>query len=512
MKMLSDLVVFSFSVAALTLNCAAQTIRNTHASIGAQSQIATSMSGLSLQAYFDSGSTFQASGQTGLNRRVAPPGTPSYCEGGWECRVGGVMPWNPLSPRSPVFFPIVNCANIGGATYGQITAAVVDVSECNILRPCSNGSGPAYAAVNSGSSSTEQSSVSLSIFGGSEVRSGYLTECGLAASNYEAAGCLSVQHVWNVTDFEVFNTETTMTLAMDIATSFQQDASSTCDSVPESKKKANASITVRVQGPNNYDKTFTFVLRSSARSQPLIQTSSSFPLLGTLSNGVWNYDDDVVSFVNGVSAVRIDGCVPGVPSCSCEQSVRTATLQLKDGANNTSEPRFTLNPSANGIWTIAVRSSAISADIDFGGAGDALVDPGVCAPGDAPSSCSTLQVTQDPDGLTDYRDLIRVGASEGSQGGSCRYISRVDLDGNGTITQTEVDESLCAEMADINLDGFVDFFDYDAYIVAFELGDCLADVNKDGFLDFFDFDRFVYVFYGAPDCTFIVSAGCATVE
>jgi hypothetical protein len=67
-------------------------------------------------------------------------------------------------------------------------------------------------------------------------------------------------------------------------------------------------------------------------------------------------------------------------------------------------------------------------------------------------------------------------------------------------------------MADINLDGFVDFFDYDAYIVAFELGDCLADVNKDGFLDFFDFDRFVYVFYGAPDCTFIVSAGCATVE
>jgi hypothetical protein len=152
------------------------------------------------------------------------------------------------------------------------------------------------------------------------------------------------------------------------------------------------------------------------------------------------------------------------------------------------------------------------ADIDFGGAGPVLTEPIICATGTAPPSCSAFPVTRDPDGFTDYRDLIRVGASEGSEAGECRYIERVDLDTSGTITDTEVDESLCGDMADFNLDGFVDFFDFDGYVAAFESGSCAADVNKDGFLDFFDFDRFAYVYGEAPDCTFIVRAGCADVQ
>jgi hypothetical protein len=49
-------------------------------------------------------------------------------------------------------------------------------------------------------------------------------------------------------------------------------------------------------------------------------------------------------------------------------------------------------------------------------------------------------------------------------------------------------------LADFNADGFVDFFDYDAFVNAFETGDPAADANGDGFLDFFDYDAFVGAF------------------
>jgi hypothetical protein len=48
--------------------------------------------------------------------------------------------------------------------------------------------------------------------------------------------------------------------------------------------------------------------------------------------------------------------------------------------------------------------------------------------------------------------------------------------------------------ADTNADGFLDFFDYDAFVTAFELGDLSADFNRDCFLDFFDYDAFVEAF------------------
>jgi hypothetical protein len=51
-------------------------------------------------------------------------------------------------------------------------------------------------------------------------------------------------------------------------------------------------------------------------------------------------------------------------------------------------------------------------------------------------------------------------------------------------------------LADFNADGFVDAFDYAAFVGAFEGGDPNADANGDGFLDFFDYGRFVEVFEG----------------
>ncbi len=52
--------------------------------------------------------------------------------------------------------------------------------------------------------------------------------------------------------------------------------------------------------------------------------------------------------------------------------------------------------------------------------------------------------------------------------------------------------------ADYNGDGFVDFFDFDDFVLCFEGGACppgkSADFNNDGFADFFDFDDFVLAF------------------
>ena len=48
--------------------------------------------------------------------------------------------------------------------------------------------------------------------------------------------------------------------------------------------------------------------------------------------------------------------------------------------------------------------------------------------------------------------------------------------------------------ADFNGDGFLDFFDYDEFVGAFEAGGAGADFNGDGFLDFFDYDEFVGAF------------------
>jgi hypothetical protein len=55
--------------------------------------------------------------------------------------------------------------------------------------------------------------------------------------------------------------------------------------------------------------------------------------------------------------------------------------------------------------------------------------------------------------------------------------------------------------ADFDSDGTLDFFDYDAFLRCFEIGDCpegppprSADFDGDGSIDFFDYDEFVRLF------------------
>lgn len=51
-----------------------------------------------------------------------------------------------------------------------------------------------------------------------------------------------------------------------------------------------------------------------------------------------------------------------------------------------------------------------------------------------------------------------------------------------------------SSIADFNTDGFVDHFDYAAFVHAFDTGAPGSDINHDGFLDFFDYGDFVSAF------------------
>lgn len=73
-----------------------------------------------------------------------------------------------------------------------------------------------------------------------------------------------------------------------------------------------------------------------------------------------------------------------------------------------------------------------------------------------------------------------------------------DADGRTGEDATDGDIVVGECGADFNGDGFVDFFDYDAFVACFEGSGCpagvTADTNEDGFVDFFDYDAFVELY------------------
>jgi hypothetical protein len=89
----------------------------------------------------------------------------------------------------------------------------------------------------------------------------------------------------------------------------------------------------------------------------------------------------------------------------------------------------------------------------------------------------TLTIAAQPDGrIPDFR--------------ATRYRA-VATNACGSTTSTDARLTICAP--DVNCDLFLDFFDYDEFVTAFETGSpgAVADYNGDGFIDFFDYDEFV---------------------
>lgn len=87
---------------------------------------------------------------------------------------------------------------------------------------------------------------------------------------------------------------------------------------------------------------------------------------------------------------------------------------------------------------------------------------------------------------SDGTELLRATLSPGD------YVLRVwrtkRRGGDYTITLPRFNS------ADFNADGFLNFEDFDAFVVAFEAGQVKGDFNLDGFLTFEDFDAFIAAF------------------
>jgi hypothetical protein len=118
----------------------------------------------------------------------------------------------------------------------------------------------------------------------------------------------------------------------------------------------------------------------------------------------------------------------------------------------------------------------------------------------AAASLVRLVDSHDNDGLGQsaceaiYVDTLQIDAGSRLINTSCKIYYNT-LINNGTIdVPANVIKLGSACPADFNGDGFLDFTDFDDFVVAFEAGEASSDFNADGFLDFTDFDDFVAAF------------------
>lgn len=116
----------------------------------------------------------------------------------------------------------------------------------------------------------------------------------------------------------------------------------------------------------------------------------------------------------------------------------------------------------------------------------------------------TLKMVIRERGVDLFVDGNFVGTSALGPAGQARDRNRF-LFGDGTTCGASTTRLRWAQvspyvpcLADFNEDGFVDFIDYDDFVMCFEGVACpagkTADVNGDGFVDFFDYDDFVAAF------------------
>ncbi|QOJ00684.1 MAG: hypothetical protein HRU70_09345 [Phycisphaeraceae bacterium] len=108
------------------------------------------------------------------------------------------------------------------------------------------------------------------------------------------------------------------------------------------------------------------------------------------------------------------------------------------------------------------------------------------------------------DGAVDAEDVLAWGAILGRSEPDAGFSALADFDADGVISETDGEilrRLVCP--ADFSGDGFIDFFDAEAFMACYEGGPCppgaSADYNGDGFVDFFDLDGFFEDF----------EAGCA---
>jgi uncharacterized lipoprotein YddW (UPF0748 family) len=207
---------------------------------------------------------------------------------------------------------------------------------------------------------------------------------------------------------------------------------------------------------------------------------------------------NITDQLNAIRGVGVEDFILFEATILQEAAKQTETRNWVTGVSKKAQADFNDDLRVDGAdWTLfknvysGTPVSAAGRNARYNFNGDGVVD----AADEARFKTEFLRDHFGDDGNLSDADRAYFLASFGATGAPGRKHLH-DLNADGVVNQ--LDLGVLNEIAppppcapDFNGDGFLDFFDYDEFVVAYEAGNPAADFNGDGFLDFFDFDEFV---------------------
>jgi hypothetical protein len=275
----------------------------------------------------------------------------------------------------------------------------------------------------------------------------------------------------------------TGSLGMD-ARGFASAVDANCGTSASVRKLGRITQRIRIEGPSTDVEYLLWIEAESAASSGSTPTFTVWPVTGVSSSG--SSSRIVSSSISEADEICSSSCNP-----------RCDWVKIVDYGGTTGEYRIEIDVNPGETWTVtmlSVRAGVGDATRDFASSGvEDACGTGYCPP-----------ISRVSDGHVDYLDYLALQRAKNKTTSDCEYIPEADLNGDGTVEESEIDQLICGQMADFDLGGFVDFFDLQAFEDAFLNADCAADVDQDGFVDFFDSDLFMQLFESTASCDGVV--------
>ncbi len=257
-----------------------------------------------------------------------------------------------------------------------------------------------------------------------------------------------------------------------------------CGTSASVRKLGRITQRIRIEGPSTDLEYLLWIEAESAASSGSTPTFTVWPVTGWSSSG-------------SSSRIVSSSFSEADEICSSSCNPRCDWVKIVDFDGTTGEYRIEIDVNPGETWTVtmlSVRAGVGDATRDFASSGvEDACGTGYCPP-----------ISRVSDGQVDYLDYLALQRAKNKTTSDCEYIPEADLDGDGTVEESEIDQLICGQMADFDLDGSVDFFDLQAFEDAFLNADCAADVDQDGFVDFFDSDLFMQLFESTASCDGVV--------
>lgn len=432
------------------------------------------------------------------------------------------------------------CVVESGTWEGSALDSESSTDVCSTYINCGNGGGSSVSSSNaivSGDILTGQMSASMT---GTQWRKrsrefDCVTEdyfCAACAVETASRACCEIELTLDVTQVD---TESPATyefrlemLQASIARNYALGEGCPFQASPAASRESHQRVTFEITPPSGGPYVYPFGLRtfviSNVQTSPNGVSSALFSMPDG-SQGLWCLKDIYHdSCAEGNCNFGSNSTCPdhdGFDSCGSYSLLRCSDVPVGCDASDMSmvgQPvRLRIALDQIGEWRIAIRYAAnverISLDVSGGGS------PLTC--GNLFTGCvengASYVLTDGPDGVVDYLDILRIRSSIGATSASCLYLPACDLNGDDQNEEWEIIyilDDACVFLADCDRDGSTDFFDLNLYLSGFEedprSNGCSLDINADGVVDFFDLDEFMRHYEGScagskftGDCSYV---------